>query len=140
VTPTGPKTITIPALSGTFPLWDWRDRDQIAGESGAGTYTATLTVPADWVGNGKGITINVGKVERTAQIYLNDKLIGTKITSDTVRDASALLKTGANAVRIVVRTTLRNAVTHYNKTSTRTSSYGLRGPVTVTPYANVTVS
>ncbi|MEK8145722.1 hypothetical protein NKH18_43870 [Streptomyces sp. M10(2022)] len=53
-TPTGHKTIKIPALSGTFPLWDWRDRREIAGESGIGTYTGKLTIPQGWLGRGKG--------------------------------------------------------------------------------------
>ncbi|MFC8125603.1 glycosyl hydrolase [Streptomyces sp. NPDC057302] len=135
VTPDGPKTIDIPTLSGTFPLWDWRDREQIAGESGVGTYTGTLTVPGTWLGSGQGVQLNLGTVEGAAEIRLNGDLVGTQITSDVTWDVTEQLKAGANEVRVVVRTTLRNAVTHYKKTSSRTSSYGLRGPVMFTPFA-----
>ncbi|MGW5861720.1 glycosyl hydrolase [Streptomyces sp. NPDC055239] len=134
-TPDGPKSIDIPALSGTFPLWDWRDREQIAGESGVGTYTGTLTVSDTWLGSGRGVQLNLGTVEGTAEIHLNGDLVGTQITSDVTWDVTERLKAGANEVRVVVRTTLRNAVTHYKKTSSRTSSYGLRGPVMFTPFA-----
>lgn len=134
-TPDGPKTIDVPTLSGTFPLWDWRDREQFAGASGVGTYTGTLTVPDTWIGRGRGVRLDLGTVEGTAEIHINGKQVGTQIVSDIHWDVTDHLKAGGNEVEVVVRTTLRNAVTHYNKTSTRTSSYGLRGPVMVTPFA-----
>ncbi|WP_428957774.1 glycosyl hydrolase [Streptomyces sp. cg35] len=138
-TPDGPKTIDIPTLSGTFPLWDWRDREQTAGASGVGTYTGTLTVPDHWIGRGRGIRLDLGTVEGTAEIHVNGEQVGTQIVSDVPWDVTDHLKTGSNEIKVIVRTTLRNAVTHYNKTSTRTSSYGLRGPVMVTPLAITTV-
>lgn len=134
-TPDGPKTIDIPTLSGTFPLWDWRDREQLAGASGVGTYTGTLTVPDTWIGRGRGVRLDLGTVDGTAEIHINAEQVGTQIISDLPRDVTDHLKAGGNEVTVVVRTTLRNAVTHHNRSSTRTSSYGLRGPVMVTPFA-----
>ncbi|NEB75805.1 hypothetical protein G3I40_11275 [Streptomyces sp. SID14478] len=134
-TPDGPRTTTLPALSGTYPLWDWRDREQIASASGVGTYTGTLTVPEHWVGRGRGVRLDLGDVDGTAEVLLNGKAVGTQVVSGVTWDVTAHLKAGANEVRVVVRTTLRNAVTHYNKSSSRTSSYGLRGPVRFTPFA-----
>jgi hypothetical protein len=54
-------------------------------------------------------------------------------------DLTDFVRPGPNQLRIVVRTTLRNAVTKYNKTSTRTDPYGLRGPVRVEPFSVATV-
>lgn len=138
-TPGGTKTTDIPTLSGTFPLWDWRDREQIATASGTGTYTATLTVPEHWTGRGRGIRLDLGTVQGSAEIRINGKDVGTQIVSDTRWDVTGHLHAGANEVQVVVRTTLRNAVTHHNKTSTRTSPYGLRGPVIITPYTIETI-
>ncbi|GIJ28966.1 hypothetical protein Vqi01_41280 [Micromonospora qiuiae] len=138
-TPTGHTTITIPSLSGTFPLWDWRDRPQIAGESGVGTYTSTLTIPANWIGAGKGVQINLGKVDGTTELHVNGKRVGAQIVSDVTWDLTPYIKAGPNEVKVVVRTTMRNAVTKYNQTSSRTDPYGLRGPVRVEPYAIATI-
>ncbi|QRP43064.1 glycosyl hydrolase [Amycolatopsis sp. FDAARGOS 1241] len=138
-TPSGHKTISIPTLSGTLPLWDWRDRPEIAGESGIGTYTGKLTIPGEWLGQGRGVQLDLGTVEGTAEVSVNGRAVGTQITSDVRWDLSSFLHAGDNELKVVVRTTIRNAVTNYNKSSTRTSSYGLRGPVRVEPFAVTTV-
>jgi hypothetical protein len=138
-TPTGHTTITIPTLTGTFPLWDWRDRPQLTGESGIGTYTATLDIPQHWFGAGKGVQINLGAVDGTTELYVNGRKVGSQITSDVTWDLTGFVHAGPNQLKVVVRTTLRNAVTKYNKTSTRTDPYGIRGPVRVEPFGIATV-
>jgi hypothetical protein len=138
-TPAGRTTITIPALTGTFPLWDWRDRPQLAGESGIGTYTATLNFPEHWIGAGKGVQLNLGVVDGTTELSVNGRRVGSQITSDVTWDLTGFIHAGPNELEVVVRTTLRNAVTKYNGTSTRTDPYGLRGPVRLEPFAITTV-
>lgn len=138
-TPTGHKTIAIAALNGTFPLWDWRDRAQIAGESGIGTYTSTLDLPADWFGEGKGVQLNLGAADGTTELYVNGRRVGSQIISGVTWDLTDFVQAGPNQLEVVVRTTLRNAVTKYNKTSTRTDPHGLRGPVRVEPFSVATV-
>lgn len=139
VTPDGSKTINVGALPGFNPLYDWRDIAAIKGESGTGTYTGTLNVPADWVGSGKGVELNLGRVDGTARIYINDKFVGTEILDDAPVDVSPYLQAGSNAIKVEVRTTLRNAVTTYRATAARTQDYGLRGTVTFRPFADVQV-
>ncbi len=138
-TPAGRRTITIPTLSGTFPLWDWRDRPEIAGESGVGTYAGTVSVPAAWLGAGRGVQINLGRVDGTTELSINGHRVGAQIVPDVTWDITPYVQEGANRIEVVVRTTMRNAVTTYNRTSTRTDPYGLRGPVRVEPYAVATV-
>jgi hypothetical protein len=139
VTPTGPKTIDVGTLPGFYPLWDWRSLPQIAGESGVGTYTGTLNVPANWTGAGKGVSLDLGDIEGTARIWINDRQVGTQIDDDQVWDAGPYLTAGANAIRIELRTTLRNAVTQYAKTNTRTQAYGILGPIKINPSVEVPI-
>ncbi|MEO9323387.1 glycosyl hydrolase [Nocardioides sp. C4-1] len=133
------KTINAGLLNAYYPPYDWRDIATIKNESGIGTYTGTLTVPADWVGSGKGVELDLGRVEGTARIYVNDRFVGTQIDEDSPFDATPYLDAGVNAIKVEVRTTLRNAVTALKGTSARTQEYGLRGPTTWTPYAEAVV-
>lgn len=134
--------VTLPAQPLTaffFQLYGWRSIKSLAGVSGVGTYTGTVTVPEDWKGGGKGVYLTMGKISGgTAELLVNDQRIGQALTSDERWDVSSALKPGKNAVKIVFRSTLRNAVTA-SGTGQLTQEVGVLGPFTFDPYAEVTV-
>jgi len=129
------RTVDAGTLNAYYPPYDWRDIAAVKNESGTGTYTGTMNLPADWQGSGKGVELDLGRVEGTARIYVNGEYVGTQINEDTPFDVGSFLEVGANAIKVEVRTTLRNAVTALKGTSARTQEVGLRGPTTFTPYA-----
>ncbi|MEV0070893.1 glycosyl hydrolase [Amycolatopsis sp. NPDC050768] len=145
VTPTGSATVSIPSGLGDsqfqqFKMKDWRDITQLNGESGVGTYTANTILPDGWHANAaEGVQLNLGHVDGTADITVNGQLVGTQITDGRQWDITRWLHPGTNTVQIAVHTTLRNAVSKYNKKSTASQPYGLRGPVTLTPYQDYVV-
>ena len=63
----------------------------------------------------------------------NGTVVGSQIMDQAGWDIADLLRPGKNTLSIKVRTTLRNAVSTYNKKSTPSQPYGLRGPVTLSP-------
>jgi hypothetical protein len=138
-TPTGSNTVSVPSGLGDsqfqqYNLKDWRDITSLHGESGVGTYTATTTLPADWTPDAAhGMLLNLGTVDGTASITVNGTAVGSQVTDQHDWDIANLLHAGKNTVSVEVRTTLRNAVSTYNKRSTASQPYGLRGPVTLRP-------
>lgn len=138
-TPTGSNTVSVPSGLGDsqfqqYNLKDWRDITSLHGESGVGTYTATTTLPADWTPDAAhGMVLNLGTVNGTASITVNGRSVGSQVTDGRDWDIASLLHAGKNTVSIEVRTTLRNAVSTYNKRSTASQPYSLRGPVTLKP-------
>ncbi|MFI5610199.1 glycosyl hydrolase [Amycolatopsis sp. NPDC051903] len=145
VSPTGGATVSIPSGLGDsqfqqFRLKDWRDITQLTGESGVGTYTANTTLPDGWHANAaEGVQLDIGHVDGTADISVNGRFVGTQLTDGRHWDITPWLHPGTNSVQITVRTTLRNAVSQYTKKSTASQPYGLRGPVTLTPYQDYVI-
>ncbi len=138
-TPAGSKTVSVPSGLGDsqfqqYNLEDWRDITSLHGESGVGTYTATTTLPADWTPDAAlGMLLNLGTVDGTASITVNGTPVGSQVIDEHDWDIANLLHAGKNTVSVEVRTTLRNAVSTYNKRSTASQPYGLRGQVTLRP-------
>lgn len=135
-TPSGDKEVSVDSLA---ELADWRTIAGLEGESGVGTYTGTIDVPADWLADGAGVEVALGRVDGTAEVRVNGEGVGEQVVSGGSFDISDALRRGENTVEVVVRTTLRNAVTTYNEQSTKSQPYGLRGPVKIRPYAQVLV-
>ena len=146
VTPTGGSTVAVPGHLGEsqfqqYRLRDWREFPQISGESGVGTYTASTVLDEGWRADaGDGVWLNLGQVDGTADISVNGQRVGTQVDDERRWDVTSFLRTGTNTVEVKVRSTLRNAVTTYNRNSTVTQSTGLRGPIRLEPYDSVVVS
>ncbi len=131
------RTIRIDELP---TLADWRALGELAGEAGTGTYEGTFTIPADWFGADRGVELDLGHVAGTARIQVNGQNVADLVGESRRVDVTPQLRPGANTLRVVVASVLRNAVTHHRGTSTRTAEVGLRGPVTFTPYVDVPIS
>jgi hypothetical protein len=89
---------------------------------------------------GGGMWLNLGQIDGTAEISVDGQRVGTLVDDELRWDVTNQLRTGTNTVEVNVRSTLRNAVTTYNRNSTATRSTGLRGPIGLEPYDSVVVS
>jgi Glycosyl hydrolase 2 galactose-binding domain-like len=144
-TPTGAATVAVPGHLGEsqfqqYRLKDWREFPAVTGESGVGTYTASTVLDEGWrTDEGDGLWLNLGRIDGTADISVNGEFVGTQIDDKRRWDVTDHLHTGTNTIEVKVRTTLRNAVTKYNHSTTVTQPYGLRGPLRLDPYDSVVV-
>src|SRR3954451_17416748 len=125
------------SATGTTPydfdltaLKDWRELPGLASVSGKGVYTTTVALPADWTAANRGTYLDLGAVSGSTKVFVN----GQRATEDPQRDISALLKPGANALRIELATTLRNAVPGGSQ------AYGVLGPVRLVPFGRAAVN
>jgi hypothetical protein len=85
-------------------LMSWSD-SQDAGVkyfSGAGTYTKTIDVKADWLKKGSQVWIDLGDVKNLAEVTVNGKPLGIVWHAPYRVDATGALKPGANEVTIKV--------------------------------------
>ena len=89
----------------TFPkLMSWTDHENegIKYYSGAGVYTRTLDVPADWLASDRGVHLDLGDVRELAEVFVNGKSAGVLWKAPFRADITALVKPGANELKIEV--------------------------------------
>jgi len=124
------QPITFDCGKGEINLGDLDKNESLRTYSGGMWYRKTMTLSAQQ-STSKNITLNLGDVVASANVYINGQLIGQKTTSPWTFDLTAKLKTGENCIEILVYNTLGN---HYLKTLSqyvgRTKS-GLIGPVSI---------
>ena len=125
-------------------LADWRTIPGLASESGIGTYTATVSVPEGWTGEGRGSLLDLGAFDGAVQLSVNGQRVTANIDPTEPVDVTGFLQPGDNTVEVVLATTPFNkAVVSPGTTATRplfptslegeTQSYGLLGPVRLIP-------
>lgn len=120
-------------------LLDWRSLPELQGASGIGTYTGKMIIPEEMIDDGVGAYLDLGIVEGAVQVYLNGERVAPDSVAGRTWDVTDLLQKGENEVRIVLATTLRNAVTDKVGSSARTQAYGLIGPVQLIPYGRTII-
>src|SRR4051794_24474971 len=131
-------------------LADWRDISQLSGSSGAGRYTTTLNVSGDRIGADRGSYLELGRVESAAQVFLNGTRLTPAIVPPRRIDLGDRLKPGANELRVVVATTLKNRIAALAREGKAyggaaaalpaTQPYGLLGPVRLVPYGRASIT
>ena len=93
-----PESITLKTLAS------WTE-NPVAGVkyfSGAGTYTKTTQVKANWLKNGAHLWIDLGDVKNLAEVTVNGKSLGVVWHTPYRVDATSALHAGANDVSIKV--------------------------------------
>jgi len=93
-----PASITLDALSS------WSDNSDAGVKyySGTGTYTKTITAPADWFGKGEHLWIDLGDVKNLAHVTVNGKDLGVVWHAPYRVDVTSAFKPGPNEVTIKV--------------------------------------
>ncbi|MDW5596006.1 glycosyl hydrolase [Conexibacter stalactiti] len=135
------------SASGTTPydlqldaLKDWRELPGLARVSGVGTYTTTVQLPADWTAGDRGTYLDLGRVEGSVRVFVNGQQAAPDSVAGRRLDVSALLKPGANELKVRLATTLRNAAPRLiSPVDPVWQTYGLLGPVKLVPYGRATV-
>jgi len=140
-------------------LEDWRRIPGLEDASGTGTYATRIDLPADWTVSDRGVQLDLGTVWGSVQVFVNGQLVTPRATTHQQYDAPWLkspetingldvtrhVRAGANEVKVVLATTLKNAVTAEAKRGNGnltaqaalggTQPYGLKGPVLLRPLA-----
>jgi hypothetical protein len=139
-----PKDVELTALA------DWRNIPELSGSSGTGTYTTTLQVPSEMVGDDRGAYLELGRVEGAIQVFLNGRRITPAAIAPRRIDLGDELKPGSNELRIVLATSLKNRIVHLAQQGRpyggaaagqpATQPYGVIGPVRIVPYGRATIT
>ena len=91
--------------SATFPmLLSWPDHADAGVKyfSGTAAYRATVTIPADRLGTGRSLLLDLGQVKEIAEVTLNGVDLGTLWKAPFRVDISAAAKAGENRLQVKV--------------------------------------
>lgn len=85
-------------------LLDWKEhtRDAIKHFSGTASYRTRLNVSASWLGEGKRVYLDLGRVEIAAEVVLNGEAVGTLWKPPFVIDVTDQLIAGSNELEVRV--------------------------------------
>jgi hypothetical protein len=121
-----PEPIKLDCGRGRFALGDWSQNDGLLNYSGGAWYRRTVTLPA-----AQRVVLDLGAVVASAEVRVNGKLVGVKVSPPWTLDITKLVKPGGNRVEVLVCNTLAN---HYTTVPTRyrgQTTSGLLGPVQI---------
>jgi len=129
-------------------LASWQDIDGLQNVSGRGYYTTTFPWPPK--GRADGAFIDFGRVSHTLTVSINGHQLPPLDTSRARADIGAYLKDGENVVQAIIATTLINTLrpiwdklefsaTTALKAIPPAQDYGLKIPITVTPYVETLI-
>ena len=93
-----PEKVAFPKLIS----WTDHENEGVKYYSGLGVYTRTLEVPADWLASGRSIQLDLGDVRELAEVFVNGKSAGVLWKPPFRADITALVKPGANDLKIEV--------------------------------------
>lgn len=121
------------------PLFDWKDDEQYKYLSNIGTYTSSFIINPE---QGKKYVLDLGNVYYAAEVYINNKPVGTKIWPPYKFDITASLKNKVNTIKVEVTPANRNYFVgegvkgnpHYSnfkKLGNTLLSAGMYGPVSI---------
>jgi len=82
------------------PLFDWKNNEQLKFTSANGMYASTF----QWNQNNlaKHFFLDLGKVNYTAEVYINKEFAGKRIFAPYLLDITSFLKSGTNTIEVVV--------------------------------------
>jgi beta-galactosidase/beta-glucuronidase len=112
-----------------MPLGDWSQRGALAEYSGGVWYRKSVVL-SDEQTQGR-VTLDLGAVAASAEVIVNGKPAGIRVTPPWRVDVSGLVTPGENRVEVLVCNTLAN---HYGTIPTHYRGdpvSGLLGPVTL---------
>ena len=125
-----PEPIVFECAKGKIQLGDLAENESLKTYSGGIWYRQTMNLTDDQA-NAKIITIDLGIVVASAEVLVNGKSAGTKVSSPWRFDLSGKLHPGNNRIEILVYNTLGN---HYLTTPSQyigRINSGLFGPVKI---------
>jgi len=151
-----PAEVELPKLIS----WTEHQNEGIRYYSGAGFYSKTIDVPADWLTAGRKVHLDLGDVRDVAEVFVNGKSAGILWKFPYRADITSLVKPGSNQLKIEVmnlwinrlvgdkllppekKFTRTNITSYRNRTSSVPSVIqpaGLLGPVQLLPSVEVDI-
>ncbi|NWJ52085.1 MAG: hypothetical protein HXX14_14615 [Bacteroidetes bacterium] len=125
-----PEPVLFECTKGEIILGDLKDNESLKTYSGAMWYRKTLNI-TNKQSIKKSITLDLGSVVSSAEVFINGKPIGMKLSAPWTFNLSGKLKVGENRIEILIYNTMGN---HYLNTPSmyigRINS-GLIGPVKI---------
>ena len=88
--------------------WTEHADERIRNYSGRGVYRLDFMLPAAWLGAGRHVRIDLGRLWSTASVSLNGRPIGTVWTPPYALDVTAAARPGSNTLVVVVANTWSN--------------------------------
>ena len=125
-----PEPILLDCGIGQISPGDWATIDGLASYSGGAWYRKTCALTQEQAAG--RVTIDLGSVAASAEVRVNGKLAGVKVSPPWSVDVTGLVRSGANKIEVLVYNTLAN---HYSTVPTMyrgSPVSGLLGPVRVT--------
>ncbi|WP_448245470.1 glycosyl hydrolase [Thalassotalea agariperforans] len=91
-------------------LINWKDSNtpEIRAYSGIATYAKTFNVDAELLADNQQVTLDLGKVSDSAQVFINGKEVGTAWLYPFTLDVSAYLQAGENQLTVKVANSWSN--------------------------------
>lgn len=133
-----PEPVRLECETGVFEPGDWSRNDGLYAYSGGARYRRSVHLNAAAVK--QRVDLDLGSVVSTAEVWINGKNAGAKVSPPWVYDISSFVREGENSVEILVYNTAAN---HYTSIPTRyrgVITSGLLGPVTVRFTARVVLT
>ena len=93
-----PAQIKLPKLIS----WTDHENEGVKYYSGAGFYTKTLDIPADWLASGRRVHLDLGDVRELAEVFVNGKSAGVLWKAPFRADITSLVRPGNNKLKIEV--------------------------------------
>jgi len=119
-----PEYIKLECGPGQIALGDWSKMEGLLSYSGGAWYRKTIAIPA-----AKQVILDLGNVVATAEVRVNGRLAGLKVSPPWTLDITGFVSPGNNRIEVLVCNTLAN---HYTTVPTRyrgDTTSGLLGPV-----------
>ena len=102
-----PAEVKLPKLIS----WTEHEDEGVKYYSGAGFYTKTLDVSADWLASGRRVHLDLGDVRDVAEVFVNGKSAGVLWKAPFRADITSLVKPGVNKLKIEVMNMWINRLT-----------------------------
>ncbi len=111
-----------------FKLMDWSDDEELKTYTGVGTYETAVKLSGE---KSRDMVLDLGIVGDIAEVFVNGKRAGIRITPPYAFDLSGYLNKGENTIRVNVLNSLRNGMMGAKRVQTPhvCATSGLIGPV-----------
>jgi len=118
--------------NGTINLGDWSKIDGLKAYSGGAWYRKTINIEADDLKN--KLEIDLGDIVSSAELFVNRKSAGIKLSPPWTFDITQLAREGENKLEVLIFNTLANNYTSIPTRYRGSIKSGLIGPVLLRVY------
>lgn len=122
-----PEYIRQTCGTGIIALGDWSEIDGLKAYSGGALYRKSISISADDLKN--TLEIDLGDLVSSAELFVNGKSAGIRLSPPWKFDITSLVKPGENKVEVMIYNTLANNYTTIPTTYRGSIKSGLIGPV-----------